>query len=118
MTQMNCLSKVFSLYARLEWGLSDVKITTPIFFSAKTKKGDEVNFTCVMEDHEEMTVFIPEFDKFLLMLIPNKNGDNFIVLDKTGCINMVNKRVTFKEIANVIRRKTRFEVTKDILHDS
>jgi hypothetical protein len=115
---MTCLSKVFSFYARLEWGLSDLNITTPIFFSAKTDKGDEVNFTCVMEDHEDMTVFIPEFDQFLLMLIPNKKGDNFIVLDKIGCSSMINKRVTFKDIANVIRRKTRFEVTKDILHDN
>ncbi len=114
---MNYLSKVFSLYARLEWGLSDVKITTPIFFSAKTEMGTDVNFTCVMDDHIDMTVFIPEFDKFLLMLIPNKKGDNFIVLDKAGCKDIIGKRVTFKEIANAIRRKTRFEVTKDTLHD-
>ena len=115
---MTCLSKVLSVYARLEWGMSDVKITTPIFFSAKTQKGDAVNFTCVMEDHKDMTVFIPEFDQFLLMLIPNKKGDNFIVLDHKGCESMMNQIVTFKQIANVVRRKTRFEVTKHILHDN
>jgi hypothetical protein len=118
MILMNCLSKVFSLYARLEWGLSDVKITTPIFFSAKNKEMKDIEFMCVMQDHKDATIDLPVFNDILLMLIPNKKGDNFIVLDQKGCKKMMGRNVTFKELADAIRRKTRFEVTTDILHDS
>lgn len=51
------------------------------------------------------------------MLIPNKKGDNFIVLDKKGCEGMMGKVITFKELANAIRRKTRFETKGNLLHD-
>jgi hypothetical protein len=116
---MNCLSKVFSFYARLEWGLSDVKVTTPIFFSAKPKKGgDSIEFMCVMQDHKDATIDLPVFNDILLMLIPNKKGDNFIVLDRKGCQSMMGRNITFKELAGAIKRKTRFEVSTDILPDN
>jgi len=111
------LSKVFSVYARLEWGLNDVKVITPIFFSAKSKDSKEIEFMCSIQNHKDCTVSIPVFKDILLMLIPNKKGDNFIVLDKKGCEGMMGKVITFKELANAIRRKTRFEAEGNILHD-
>jgi hypothetical protein len=106
-------SKVFAAYGIMEWGLSDVRVTSPSSFTA-TSKGEVVKFVCTICSHINFEVSIPQLTKskseFLLMLIDNKVGDNFIVL----CASDVhhNKTMTFEEMAPLIKRKARFEINK------
>ena len=113
---MNCLSKAFSVYARLEFGIGDVKVISPFLFSGSPKGSNKrYEFHCHSENHVGAKLFIPKFKDTLFMLIPNKKGDNFIVLKEADLKDKMNGMVDFKTLANVIKYKTRFET--NILHD-
>jgi len=105
----NCPSKPFSLFTSLDWGLRDVKVTSPFSFSAR-KNGLEMSFKCVIMYHNNGMVMMKKYDEdYLLLLIPNKKGDNFIVLTKEDCEEQMEELVSFEWLAPRIKRKTRFE---------
>lgn len=112
---MNYPSKVFAAYGIMEWGLSDVKITSPSSFTAKTK-GEAMKFVCTICSHTDFDVTIPPIDgyslqsEFLLMLIDNKVGDNFIVLTGNDIHKYSGKKASFETLAPMIKRKARFEI--------
>jgi hypothetical protein len=115
--QMNYPSKVFAAYGIMEWGLSEVKLTSPSSFTARTK-GEVVKFVCTICSHTNFEVFIPPIEcytlqsEFLLMLIDNKAGDNFIVLSGNDMHKYSGKMVSFETLAPMIKRKARFEIHK------
>ena len=113
---MNCLSKVFSIYARLEFGIGDVKVINPFLFTGCPKGSNKrYEFHCQSYNHIDTKIFIPKFNDTLFILIPNKKGDNFIVLKESDLKDKMDGMVDFKTLANVIKFKSRFET--DILHD-
>ena len=92
----DCPSKPFSLFTSLDWGLCDVKVTSLLSFSA-SKNGSGMSFKCVIMYHNNGMVMMKRFDEdYLLLLIPNKKGDNFIVLRKEDCEEEMDNLVSFE----------------------
>jgi hypothetical protein len=100
------LSKVFCLYAVLEWGLKEYDILCPHSFRGVGKNG-MVSFMVTCQNHEDFKVTIPEFDQdFLIIWILNKSGDNCVVVDRKDCIS---GEISFKDLASIIKVKFRAE---------
>jgi len=117
---MTFLSKGFGLYAIMDWGLGDVKFLSPQTFSGK-KHGRTMSFFVHAEDYDkDFTISIPNFDTdFLIVFIPNKEGDNCVVLDGAEASEMIGKRVEMTWIANRLKRKWNAGLkTSDILTDT
>ena len=111
-------SKPFGLYAMMEWGLRDVKFLSPFSFSANT--GDStLTFHVSIQDHTEAhEVELPAIDEqYLILYIPNKRGDNCVVIDAKDCPS-VDTFVEFKWVAKHLKRKFYVRgTTADIQHD-
>lgn len=108
-------SKVLSLIAAMNWGMRDVKITSPVSFSAASK-GGRFSFACSIQNHQDAWIDLPDLDHgydFLLVLILNKKGDNLIVLkNDVELMSNKNSSVSFEWLAPRIKRKDRVEVSK------
>ena len=101
-----CPSKPFGFYACWEWGLSNVKFLSPFSFSAN-KDGKEITFFVHVQDHtDKHQVSLPLFaEDYLILYIPNKVGDNCVVIDGNDCIGQLT--INFKWIAASLKRKFR-----------
>ena len=110
-------SKPFGLYARLEWGLRDVKFLSPFSFSA-SREGKTYTFGVLMTDYNSnMDVVLPgNHEHYLILCIANKQGDNCVLLDGNICRSP--KVVSLKWIGENLKRKFYVKLTSDILHDS
>jgi hypothetical protein len=106
-------SKVFAAYGIIEWGLSDVRVTAPSSFLANSN-GKQVEFICVICSHDNFKIQVPSRkpNTFSLVLIDNKLGDNFIVLDNNDLIKHAGDTITFEELAPIIKRKAKFGIEK------
>lgn len=114
---MISLSKGFGLYAMIEWGLRDVRFLSPQTFSGK--KGERtMTFTAAMRNYDkDFMVPIPGFDtNYLILFIPNKEGDNCIILEEKKGVVWNEDKVSLNWIANNLKRKwnARYKTT-DIL---
>jgi len=99
-------SKAFGLYASIEWGLRDVKFLSPHSFSASNGTHTWCFYCCLHEYDTNFDLLIPEFDDdYLILSIPNKDGDNCVLLEKTDCAEFMNQKVSMKWIATKIKRK-------------
>lgn len=60
-----------------------------------------------MSDHDEdFNVYIPKFtEKFICLIIPNKKGDNSVVLTKEDCQEVMGKKVSMQWIADKLKKK-------------
>lgn len=108
---MNYPSKPFALWAAIEWGLCGVKITSPSSFSA-TSNGRQLHFQIFIKNHRKAFVDLgvdSVDDGFVLLLIPNKSGDNFVVIKSEDLASLNLRNLSFEELAKVIKRKRRFE---------
>ena len=103
---MTFLSKGFGLYAAIDWGLRDVKFLSPQTFSGK-KNGRAMTFHVHAENYDkDFTVSVPKFDTdFLLLFIPNKEGDNCVILTKPDTWDKIGQRVDMTWIARKLKRK-------------
>lgn len=99
-------SKPFGFYACWEWGLRDIKFLSPFSFSAN-KDGKRITFFVHVQDHsDEYEVSLPLFSEdYLILYIPNKEGDNCVVIDGKDCIGRLT--ANFKWIALSLKRKFR-----------
>jgi hypothetical protein len=116
---MISLSKGFGLFAAIEWGLGDVKFLSPQSFSGK-KNGRVMTFHVHAENYDkDFTVSVPKFDTdFLLLFIPNKEGDNCVVLTRPDTWERTGQRVDMVWISKKLKRKWNARLkTPDILHD-
>jgi len=106
--RQTCLSKALGLYARIEWGLRDVKILSPFSFSA-IKETETFSFRTHQCDHDEsMDVYLPEFnEQFIIVFIPNKKADNCILMRREDCLGSMASNVTMKWLASKILKKWR-----------
>ena len=99
-------SKAFGLYASIEWGLRNVKFLSPHSFCASNETDTWSFHTYVSEYDAEFNVFLPEFDDdYIILSIPNKGGDNCVLMDKASCKECMNQKVSMKWIATRIKRK-------------
>lgn len=103
-------SKPLGLYAAMEWGLKNVKFLSPFSFCG-SKDGKEMTFHTYMEDHDKnFDVFIPEFtEDYIILFIPNKAGDNSIVLTLEDCLSEMGNKVSMEWLAKRIKRKWAME---------
>ena len=88
-----------------------MKITSPYSFSAYSK-GKKMTFQVFMKSHNNafIDLGVSSIDaEFVLLFIPNKRGDNFVVMKAKDLDNVPLNRISFEELAKVIKRKTRFE---------
>jgi hypothetical protein len=101
-----CPSKPLGLYAGLEWGLGDITFLSPFSFSG-TKGGKVITFHCAMNDYDSnFNVYIPEFTEDVICLfIPNKDGDNSVLLTKQDCMRVMGKDVSMRWISKKIKKK-------------
>jgi hypothetical protein len=98
-------SKLFANFALFEWGLSSFKLLGPHSFMGVGKEDKEVTFFCHIENHKDFTVSIPSNNEdFVILCIPNKAGDNCVVMKSSDCSGRV---MSLEEIAKVIKRKFR-----------
>lgn len=99
-------SKPIGLYAAMEWGLKNVKFVSPFSFCG-SKEGKELTFQVSWQDHaEDFSLLIPEFnEQYLIMYIPNKKGDNAVLLTREDCLSSMGSRVNMKWIAERIKTK-------------
>lgn len=109
--QQTYLSKALGLYARIEWGLRDVKILSPFSFSAK-KQSEEFKFSTHMSSYDSnMDVYVPSFEEeFIILFIPNKKADNCILMRREDCLKVMGSSVTMNWLADKILRKWRIEL--------
>jgi len=117
---MTSLSKGFGVYAMIEWGLRDIEFLSPQTFSA-CKGTRRMSFHVHAENYDkDFTVSIPKFDTdFLLLFIPNKEGDNCVILTRADTWEKRASRVDMTWIAKKLKRKWNARLqTPDILHDS
>ena len=108
---MHSLSKGLVLFARLEWGLGDVKSLGPSSFSG-TKNGKTINFTSHTSQYDkDYMVELPHKDgsDYIVLFIPNKEGDNVVMMDSKEC--QWGEKVSMQWISKRIKYKTRFSVT-------
>ena len=104
----------------IEWGLGDIKFLSPQTFSA-SKGGRSMSFHVHAENYDKnFSVSIPKFDTdFLLLFIPNKEGDNCVILTKEDTWEKRGNRVDMKWISKKLKRKWNANLkAPDILHDS
>lgn len=112
------LSKAFGLFACIEWGLSDFKVVSPLSFTAK-RKGRELSFFCHISGYGGTSIEIPAFEEdFLMLLIEGKPKDNFIILNRKDIEQSIGQDISLSELPKIIKYKSRFEIKRDILHDS
>jgi len=114
------LSKGFGAFAAIEWGLRDVKFLSPQTFSG-SKNGRAMTFTVHAENYDEdFTVSIPKFDTdFLLLFIPNKEGDNCVILTRADSWERRESRVDMTWIARKLKRKWNAKLkAPDLLTDT
>ena len=107
-----CPSKPVGLYAALEWGLRDVKFLGPFSFCGRK---DKVNLTfhCVMNDYDSnFNVFIPSFtEKYICIVLPNKKGDNSVLLTREDCMDVMGGSVSMQWIADKLKKKWAMEIS-------
>ena len=118
--RMTFLSKGFGLYAAIDWGLGDVKFLSPQTFSGK-KNGRTMTFTVHAENYDkDFTISIPKFDTdFLLVFVPNKEGDNCVILTRADTWEKIDERVDMVWISKKLKRKWNAKLTTpDILPDA
>ena len=99
-------SKPLGLYAAMEWGLRNIKFLSPFSFCGS--KGDnEITFYVSWQKHDNnFSLKVPEFnEQFLIMYIPNKSGDNAVLLSREDCLSSMGSLVDMKWIAKRIKRK-------------
>jgi len=116
---MTFLSKGFGLYAVMDWGLRDIRFLSPQTFSGK-KDGRSMAFFVHSEEYDEdFKISIPHFDtEFLIVFIPNKEGDNCVVLTHADASEKIGCRVEMTWIAQNLKRKWHANLkTPDILPD-
>lgn len=101
-----CPSKPVGLYAAIEWGLRDVKFLSPYSFCG-SKDSVNLTFHCIMSDYDsDFNVYIPSFsEKYICIVIPNKSGDNGVVLTHEDCREVMGKKVSMKWIAEKLKKK-------------
>lgn len=101
-----CPSKPVGLYAALEWGLRDVKFLGPFSFCG-SKEDINLTFHCTMNDYDsDFNVFIPSFtEKYICIIIPNKKGDNSVLLTRDDCKGVMGSKVSMQWIAEKLKKK-------------
>jgi len=98
----------------MEWGLKDFRIISPHLFSAKAN-GKEYVFYVNIENHTDYKLSKPTHDAdFYAILIPNKKGDNLILLTKSDLMSHSGQFLDFNWIASNLKKKLRIET--DLLH--
>ncbi len=67
-----------------------------------------------MQDYDEdFEVYIPEFtEKYIMLMIPNKKGDNSVLLTKDDCADVMGGKVSLKWISNKLKRKWEMKVSR------
>ena len=60
-----------------------------------------------MSDYDkDFNVYIPKFtEKFICLIIPNKKGDNSVILTKEDCQEVMGKKVSMQWIADKLKKK-------------
>ena len=108
-----CPSKPVGLYAAVEWGLRNITFLGPYSFCG-SKDNVNLTFHCNMQDYDEdFDVYIPEFtEKYIMLIIPNKDGDNSVLLTKDDCADVMGSKVSLKWISNKLRRKWEMKVSR------
>ena len=108
-----CPSKPVGLYAAVEWGLRDITFLGPYSFCG-TKDNTNLTFHCIMQDYDQnFDVYIPKFDeKFICLVIPNKEGDNSVVLTRDDCKEVMGSKVSLEWIAQKLRRKWEMKISR------
>jgi hypothetical protein len=108
-----CPSKVGGLYAAMEWGLRNIAFLGPYSFCGN-KDNVNLTFHCHMQDYDEdFNVYIPQFtEKYIMLIIPNKKGDNSVLLTKDDCADVMGSKVSMKWIANKLRRKWEMKISR------
>lgn len=102
-------SKFFGLYAAIEWGLKSVNFFSPHSFSGVNNNGGSTSFFCVMSDHKDYEVHIPENkDDYVILCITNKNGDNCVLMKSSDCSG---KTLSMQDMVPLIKRKFRIEIS-------
>jgi len=104
-----CPSKFFGLYAAIEWGLKSIEFFSPHSFGGTANNGSSASFFCVMSEHKNFEVHIPENnDEYVILCITNKNGDNCILMKSSECSG---KLLSMQDMVPLIKRKFRIEIT-------
>ena len=108
-----CPSKPLGLYAAIEWGLRDVKFLSPFSFCG-SKDDITHTFHCSMQDYDDdFKVYIPEFtEDFIVIFLPNKKGDNNILLTNEDCKEVMGTKVSMEWIANRIKKKWATKISR------
>lgn len=107
---MNIVKPV-AIWASLEWGLKVIAFG-PRSFQAVTEDGEILVISCLIQDHVDSSLIIPKFNNsYLVICIPNKEGDNCVLLTRDDCINHFNQKVTFKWVAKTLRKKFRIGIS-------
>jgi hypothetical protein len=103
---MTFLSKGFGAFAAIEWGLRDLKFLSPQTFSGR-KGSREMTFTVHAENYDsDFSVSVPYFETdFLLLFIPNKEGDNCVVLTRADTWEKRGLKVDMTWISKKLKRK-------------
>lgn len=111
-------SKGIALLMSVEWGLRNIRFLSPHSFSAE-KDGKVFCFDVCTSIHDDsFDVMLPAFDnEYLIMFIPNKSGDNCVLMTNNDCTEMMGKKVSMKWIADRIKRKWNVRTTQHIPHD-
>lgn len=99
-------SRPLGLYAAMEWGLGNIKFLSPFSFCG-SRGGKTMDFHVVFNEYDEVyDIDLPEFnEQFLILLIPNKPGDNTVVLSREDCKEKMGKKVSMAWVATRIKRK-------------
>lgn len=107
-----CPSKPLGLYAGLEWGLGDIKFLSPFSFSG-TKEGRIFHFHVAVSDYDkDFNVFLPLFtEPFIILFIPNKTGDNCVMLAGDRCSRDMGQKVSMQWVANNLSRKWEMKIS-------
>lgn len=60
-----------------------------------------------MQDYDkDFNVFIPRFEEeYICICLPNKSGDNNVLLTKDDCKDVMNQKVSMKWISQRIKKK-------------
>jgi len=102
----HCHSKGIGLFVSIEWGLKNLRFFGPHSFSAK-KDGKEFTFDVFTSPYDQnMDVYLPSFiSQYVIIFIPNKSGDNCVLMTREDCISSQETKVSMKWIAERIKRK-------------
>ncbi len=107
-----CPSKPLGLYAGLEWGLGNIRFLSPFSFSG-TKQGVTHTFHVSMQDYDkDFNLYIPEFEEqYIVLFIPNKSGDNAVLLTRDGCLDKMCSMVSLKWISKKLKKKWAMKIS-------